>query len=378
MRLDTDAAVIGGGVVGLAVARALALSGRDVVVLEAAPALGTHQSSRNSEVIHAGIYYEPGSFKARLCVRGRDALYRYCAERGVPHQRIGKVIVAVSDDERSTLDAYRERAEQNGVRDLALLSAAEVRELEPAVVACAGLLSPSTGIIDSHALLQAYKKDAEDRGAHVLLRTPVVAGRVAGDGGRIELDVGGPDPATLSMPRRRQRRRTLRGARGADPSRARPCHHFADLLRERALLRARRALPFSPPRLPLAGPGRTRHPRHAGPHRARALRPRRRLPRRRRLRASTNRAAEAFRKAIVRYYPALSPERLVPGYTGIRAKVSPSGAPPRDFILQGPRGSRCAGARQSLRHRVAGAHRIPRHRRGSARHARRLAPLSAS
>ncbi|HLK39610.1 MAG TPA: FAD-dependent oxidoreductase, partial [Polyangiaceae bacterium] len=145
---EIDVLVVGGGVVGLAVARQLALAGRDVVLLEAEGALGTHASSRNSEVIHAGIYYPSGSLKARLCVRGRETLYRYCEEQGVPHRRLGKLIVAVTDDEIPALDRCAASARANGVTDLVVLDAREAAALEPRVSCVRALLSPSTGIVD--------------------------------------------------------------------------------------------------------------------------------------------------------------------------------------------------------------------------------------
>ncbi|HEY8554986.1 MAG TPA: FAD-dependent oxidoreductase, partial [Burkholderiales bacterium] len=140
-----DCAVIGAGVVGLAIARRLALAGREVIVLEAESSIGNHTSSRNSEVIHAGIYYPTGSLRARLCVAGKQALYRYCPERGIAHRRITKVIVATTEDEVPTLHAYKAQAERNGVLDLEWLDRAQLAEMEPNVSAVAGLLSPSTG-----------------------------------------------------------------------------------------------------------------------------------------------------------------------------------------------------------------------------------------
>ncbi len=184
-----DCAVVGAGVVGLAIARRLALSGREVVVLEAEDAFGTHTSSRNSEVIHAGIYYETGSLKARLSVPGRHALYRYCEEHQVNHRRIGKVVVACDETELPGLMKYRKQAEINGVNDLRMLDRAELNALEPEVKGVAGFLSPSTGIVDSHGLMLAYLGDAEEHGASLALESPVLSGAVQDDG--IRLEVGG-------------------------------------------------------------------------------------------------------------------------------------------------------------------------------------------
>ena len=143
-----DVLVVGAGVVGLAVARALARAGQEVVVTERHDAIGTEASARNSEVIHAGIYYPAGSLKAKLCVQGRKMLYAYCAEKGVAHKRIGKLIVATSQDEIAKLDDILSKARINGVDDMELLSAAQAQALEPALFCTAALHSPSTGIID--------------------------------------------------------------------------------------------------------------------------------------------------------------------------------------------------------------------------------------
>src|SRR5581483_9044313 len=185
---QVDAVVIGAGVVGLAVARALALAGREVVVLESEAAIGTHPSSRNSEVIHAGIYYPPGSLKAKLCVEGKLALYRYLAERGLPHRNCGKLIVAAEPSQIPYLDKLRAQAQANGVNDLRMLTDKEAKSLEPALACVAALESPSTGIIDSHAYMLALQGDAENAGATVAFRSPLERGRVR-DGG-IELEIG--------------------------------------------------------------------------------------------------------------------------------------------------------------------------------------------
>ena len=158
-----DCVVAGAGVIGLAVARALALAGRDVVIVESEEAIGTQTSSRNSEVIHAGIYYASGSLKARLCVRGREALYAYCAERGIPHLRTGKLIVAAREADLPGLKALHEQAVANGVDNLVAISADDAKSMEPQLQCIAALHSPSTGIVDSHALMLGYQGDAEDK-----------------------------------------------------------------------------------------------------------------------------------------------------------------------------------------------------------------------
>ena len=187
-----DAVVIGAGVVGLAVARALATAGRDVVILEAEDAIGTHTSSRNSEVIHAGIYYPQGSLKARACVEGRQRLYDYCAERSVPHRRCGKLIVATDAAQLEELEGIRQKAHANGVTDVVHVSQAQARAMEPELHCVAALHSPSTGIIDSHALMLAYLGDAERAGAMLALKSTFAKGVVRTGG--IELHVAGAEP----------------------------------------------------------------------------------------------------------------------------------------------------------------------------------------
>jgi L-2-hydroxyglutarate oxidase LhgO len=190
-----ECVVIGAGVVGLAVARALALAGREVVILEEADAIGTETSSRNSEVIHAGIYYPTGSLKARLCVEGKHFLYRYCAERGIAHRRCTKMIVATRPEQVANLERIRAQALANGVDDLEMIDGPAAIRIEPALSCEAALVSPSTGIIDSHSLMLAFQGDAEAAGAMVAFMSPVLRGEVRNDG--IELRVGGAEPTTL-------------------------------------------------------------------------------------------------------------------------------------------------------------------------------------
>ncbi len=177
-----DTVVIGAGVVGLAVARALALRGREVLVLEAADAIGTGTSSRNSEVIHAGIYYAAGSLKARLCVEGKALLYAYCAERGIAHRRCGKLLVATSDDQLPQLQLIIDKAAANGVYDLVLLTQAEAQAMEPHLACVAAVHSPSTGIIDSHALMLSLQGDLENAGGMVAFNTSVASAKVVAEG----------------------------------------------------------------------------------------------------------------------------------------------------------------------------------------------------
>ena len=188
--------VIGAGVVGLAITRKLAMSGREVILLESEDAIGTATSARNSEVIHAGIYYPKGSFKARFCVEGNKMMYAYCAERSIPHKRIGKLVVATNDDEVPDLEAIKQKAAANGAEELRFLSATEITELEPHIDVSGALFSPSTGIVDSHSLMLSYQGEAEDHGAMIAFMSPVLGGRI--ENGKISLSVGGDAPMELT------------------------------------------------------------------------------------------------------------------------------------------------------------------------------------
>lgn len=173
-----DAVVIGAGVVGLAVARALGQAGQETIVAEAQPGIGQGVSSRNSEVIHAGLYYTPGSLKARLCVRGKEMLYALCASHGVEHRRCGKLTVANSEEEVRALRGLQDRAAANGV-PVTFLAAAQAKALEPALQCIAALHSPSTGIVDSHGFMLALQGDLERAGGMVALGTQVVSATLA-------------------------------------------------------------------------------------------------------------------------------------------------------------------------------------------------------
>lgn len=195
--MDIECVVVGAGAVGLAIARELALDGLEVLVVEQADAIGTGTSSRNSEVIHAGIYYPAGSLKAQLCVQGKHLLYEYCLTRGVAHSRLGKLIVATSEQEKAALSSIIDKAKVNGVSDLQWLDKQEAETLEPALRCTAALLSPSTGIVDSHGLMLAYQGDAERAGAQCVFHSPLMKARAIDSGG-FEVFFGGEEPMTLS------------------------------------------------------------------------------------------------------------------------------------------------------------------------------------
>ena len=337
-----DAVVIGAGVIGLAVARALARAGRDVVVLEAAAAAGTETSARSSEVIHAGLYYAEGSQKARLCVEGRRALYAYCAARGVAHRRLGKLVVATSDGELPTLEGYARLGAANGVDDLRLLDGAEARALEPEVdLRCAGaLLSPSTGIVDSHGLMRALESDARDAGAAFAFRAPVTGGAIAR--GAVQLRVGGTAPATVSaavvVNAAGLRAQAVAAAlEGLAPSTIPPLHpakgHYFVLAGPS---------PFRRLVYPVASGG------GLGVHVTLDLGGQTRFGPDISFTDEVDYAfdetrAPAFYAAIRRYWPALPDGALRPGYTGVRPKLAPAGAPARDFVIQGPADHGVAG-----------------------------------
>lgn len=193
---NVDCLVIGAGVVGLAVARALAQSGREVIVVDREAGIGMGISSRNSEVIHAGLYYPPDSLKAELCVHGKDMLYAYVAERGIPHRRCGKLIVATSAAQGAELERIRVNAVACGVTDLVLMDAEHAQQLEPALHCSAALYSPSSGILDSHAFMLSLQGDAEHANAMFAFRSEVTRGRAGADG--IEVTVAGDTELELN------------------------------------------------------------------------------------------------------------------------------------------------------------------------------------
>ncbi len=335
---DVDVVVAGAGVVGIAVARALAQAGREVLVLDAAEGIGTGTSSRNSEVIHAGIYYPKDSLMARFCVQGRRMLYDFCAERGVAHNNCGKLIVATSAAENEMLAGIKGRAEANGVEGMRLLGAAEARAMEPNLQCTAALFSPTTGVVDSHAYMLALQGEAEHAGAMFVFHSPIAAGRVTGEG--VELEVGGVESMRL-------RARLFVNSAGLEaPALARriqgmpiqmvPQAYFAKgnyfTLQGRS--------PFSRLIYPVPVPG------GLGVHLTIDLGGQARFgpdvewiepdaegkldytvdPSR----------CESFYDAVRRYWPDLRDGALQPGYAGIRPKIVPKGAPGQDFVIQGP------------------------------------------
>lgn len=328
-----DCVVAGAGVVGLAIARALALKGRDVLVLEATGLVGSETSARNSEVIHAGIYYAPGTLKARLCVSGRAALYAYCAERGLPHRRCGKLIVATSPAETDRLAAIDAHARACGVTDLASLTGAQARALEPALKAEAALLSPSTGIVDSHALMLAYRGDLEDAGGMIAFNAPILRGEVTAQG--IVLDVGGAAPMRLSCASfvNAAGHGAVPLARAIEgiPAEAIPGAWFC----KGSYFTLSGKAPFS--RLVYPVPEQA----GLGVHLTLDLGGQARFgPDTEWIDAPNYEVDPArgdkFYAAIRRYWPALPDGALNPAYAGIRPKIVPPGAPAADFRVDGP------------------------------------------
>ncbi len=338
---SVDAVVIGAGVVGLAVARALALQGRETLLLEREGAIGTGISSRNSEVVHAGLYYAPGSLKARLCVRGRELLCAYCATHGVAHRRCGKLVVATAPAQVAGLAQLAERGRANGVADLRLVDAAEARALEPALACDAALLSPSTGIVDSHALMLALLGDVERAGGVLALRSPVRALRCSAAGGH-EIEVGGDEPMEL-------RARVVVNAAGLHaPALARemrgldaPLVPVPRFCKGSYFTLASGRAPFSRLVYPLPqGGGLGVHLTLDLAGQARFGPDTQWLPDATDADALDYRVeaarADAFYAEVRRYWPALADGALQPAYSGVRPKLHGPGEAAADFLVQGP------------------------------------------
>jgi L-2-hydroxyglutarate oxidase LhgO len=337
---EADSVVIGAGAVGLACARALALKGRDVLVLEAASAIATETSSRNSEVVHAGLYYATGSLKARLCVEGRRKLYAYCAAHGVEAHQCGKLVVAVDDHEAAATPALLQRALDNGVEGCRLVDGAEARRLEPALSpeVRVAIHSETSGLFDSHGYFLALQGEFEDRGGALALNSPALRGEVLKDG--IEIETGGDSPARIKA-------RTVINAAG---------HHA---------LRVSRLIGGGPQYAGLnmhwvkgsyfiasgrAAFARLIYPMHnqatQGLHLAIDLGGRTRLgPDAEWLADGAGppfdygvdpARAEHFYREVRRYWPGLKDGALTPDYSGVRPKIVARGEPSADFLIDGP------------------------------------------
>ena len=328
-----DIIVIGAGVIGLAVARQLALAGREVLVLEANGSIGMETSSRNSGVIHAGIYYPPDSLKARCCVRGNQLLYDYCEKKHIPHARCGKLIIANSADQQGRLKALQQNAISSGVDDLLWLDQARVHELEPHISAEAGLLSPSTGVIDVHELMLALLADMEAAGGTLITHCKVLGGE-AGDGClKIKVDNGGEYTFTAA---------TVINAAG---------HGAADIASKIAGFPADKIpmvypvsghyfeytgkLPFSRLIYPL--PGNT----GLGIHATIDLAGQARFGPDAEYCDSVDFSFDesrkpAFAEAIRSWYPGLDDSRLQPGFVGVRPKLQGPDEEFEDFVISGP------------------------------------------
>lgn len=335
---QVETVVIGAGVVGLAVAKSLAESGRDVLVLEKHDAIGTETSARNSEVIHAGIYYPTGSLKAQLCVEGRHLLYAYCEERGVPHDRIQKLIVATEEAERAALEKLLKTAEANGVEDIRWITGDEVTDMEPHVRSVGGLLSPSTGIIDSHALMLSYQGDLENASGTIAFLSEAKSATAITDGFELtiatesqEFELGCRQLVNSGGLWAQTFARQLKGleAQHVLPRHLCKGHYFTLAGRN----------PFS--HLVYPAPAAAGLGVHVtldiggqvrfGPDTEWLPSDLREIDY-----AVDEARAPLFAAAIQRYYPDLNPADLIPAYTGVRPKIQAEGEPAHDFVIQGP------------------------------------------
>ena len=333
---QVDCVVVGAGVVGLAVARRLAQRGLRPLLVERHPLIGSETSARNSEVIHAGLYYPTASLKAQLCLRGRELLYAYCAARGIAHRRCGKLVVATEAAQEPALQALLRQAHANGAHEVRALDGGAARALEPELRCAAALLSPATGILDTHGYMLALLGDAEEQGA-VLATSSAVTGLRLHERG-IELCING-DPQPLLRTRHLVNAAGLDAvalARGIEgfPQDALPEAHFAKgsyfTLEGRAPF-SRLIYPLPQPgglgvhlTLDLAGQGRF------GPD-VEWLQPGAPFD----YAVDASRAA-GFRDSIRSWWPGLGERRLLPGYAGIRPKLSGPGEPAADFRIDGP------------------------------------------
>lgn len=338
MTADLESVVIGGGVVGLAIARALAIAGHEVVVIERHDRIGSETSSRNSEVIHAGLYYPPGSLRARLCVDGKAKLYRFCADNGVAFRQCGKLLVATEDEELAKLDAIAQSAARNGVADVVRLDAAGVRALEPELSAVGGLLSPSTGVIDSHGFMMALEGHITSRSGQVILNTEVHEIRRLPDG-------------VLSMRLRSGRETSAISARNVINAAGFGACALAEHVDTGAHYQPPRLHPAKGHYFTLTGQSPFRHlvypmPKGAwlGIHLTLDVAGQAKFGPDLEWRhditydfedADGVREAQFYRE-IRRYWPGLRNGALQPGYTGVRPKIYGRDDPVADFAIHGP------------------------------------------
>ena len=331
--LTPEVVIIGAGVIGLAIARELALSGHETIILEAESAIGTVTSSRNSEVIHAGIYYPPNSLKAKTCVEGKQLLYQYCDQKNIEYRRCGKLIVAVHPQQNPALKALQSRARDNQVLDIEYLNQAEITSLEPEVTGAAALYSPSTGIINSHQFMQSLCGDFEAAGGWIVLNSPVISGAVRDSG--VSLKIGGRDPCEVEP-------RIVINSAGLNavsllhkisgfPVSHIPQQYFAkgDYFSILGQTNFRHLIyPMPEPgglgihlTLDLAGQARL------GPDVEWVQRP---------FYGVTPDKETQFKQAAAEYWPGIRKRRLSPDYAGIRSKLVPQGAPHQDFVISTP------------------------------------------
>lgn len=328
-----DCVIIGAGVVGLACARALAMAGREVYVLEAENAIGTITSARNSEVIHAGLYYPKGSLKGRLCVRGKALLYDYLEDHGLEHQRCGKFVVATNEEEITILNQVIKKAAANGCDDLQLIESSEAQALEPELNCLKALVSPSTGIMDSHAYMLSLQGEIEAHGGALALNAPVLQGAIKKEG--VLLQIGGEEPMEVLC-------KTVINSAGLDAQKMAglitgfPTNHIpsSHLCKGNYFTLSGHA-PFS--RLIYPVPGAA----GLGCHYTRDLGGQGRFGpdtewvKHIDYQVDPNRG-DSFYAQIRRYWPGLKDGALTPAYSGMRPKIQAPGEPAHDFMIEGP------------------------------------------
>jgi L-2-hydroxyglutarate oxidase LhgO len=335
-----DAIVVGAGVIGLAIARALALAGKAPLILEGEPQFGSWTSSRNSEVIHAGIYYAEGSLKARLCVEGKQQLYAFCAARGVPHKRIGKLIFAHGEKQLGELDMIAQRAANAGVHDLQLLDRGAARALEPELDCAAALISPSTGIVDSHAFMLALLGEAEAHGAMLAKGSEI--SRITRAGGLWQIHLNDADEAVVGAPvlinaAGLAAQALARRTDGLEAKYVPPLH-----LARGVYFTYSGKVPFEHLIYPVPEPG------GLGTHLTLDLAGQARFGPDVEWVDTVDYTVDPvrlpkFAAAARRIWPALDPGRLQPGYAGIRPKITGPGEPAGDFVISGPADHGCEG-----------------------------------